>query len=186
MKLHIKNMVCRRCKIMVRSELEKLGLHPTSVELGEIEIKEESIDTLKDELLQNLHLLGLDLIDDKQSIIIDKIKTLIVDLVHHSEKPLKINLSNYISDQLHLNYHYLSNLFTEVHGTTIEHYFIAQKIERVKELLVYDEFSLTEIALHLNYSSVAHLSKQFKKVTGLTATHFKQLKVQKRKPIDKL
>jgi YesN/AraC family two-component response regulator len=186
MKLNIKNMVCRRCKMMVKSELENLGLHPISVELGEIEIQEECIDTLKDELIQKLYPLGLELIDDKQSIIIDKIKTLIVDSVHHSEEPLKTNLSDYISDQLHFNYHYLSNLFTEVHGTTIEHYLIAQKIERVKELLVYDELSLTEMAFHLNYSSVAHLSKQFKKVTGLTATHFKQLKIQKRKAIDEL
>jgi len=186
MKLHIKSMVCSRCKMMVKSELEKLGLHPIYVELGEIEIQETNIDHLKEDLIQNLQLLGFDLIDDKRSMIIERIKTLIVDLVHHSEEALKVNLSSYISDQLHQNYHYLSNLFTEVHGTTIENYYIAQKIERAKELLVYDELSLGEIAFQLNYSSVAHLSKQFKKVAGFTPTHFKQLKIQKRQSIENL
>jgi len=186
MKLHIKSMVCSRCKMMVKSELEKLGLHPIYVELGEIEIQETNIDHLKEDLIQNLQLLGFDLIDDKRSMLIERIKTLIVDLVHHSEEALKVNLSSYISDQLHQNYHYLSNLFTEVHGTTIENYYIAQKIERAKELLVYDELSLGEIAFQLNYSSVAHLSKQFKKVAGFTPTHFKQLKIQKRQSIENL
>ena len=186
MKLFIKNMVCSRCKMVVKSELEKLGLHPINIELGEIEIQETNIDSLKDVLLQNLHLIGFDILDDKRSKTIEKIKTLIVELVHHSEEALTINLSEYISEQLHQNYHYLSNLFTEMHGTTIEYYYITQKIERAKELLIYDELSLSEIAFRLNYRSVAHLSKQFKKVIGLTATHFKQLKIKKRKPIEEL
>ncbi|MEP7239101.1 MAG: AraC family transcriptional regulator [Ferruginibacter sp.] len=186
MKLFIKNMVCSRCKIVVRSELEKLGLHPVFIELGEIEIKEKNIDSIKDVLLQNLQIIGFDILDDKRSQTIEKIKKLIIELVHHSEEALKINLSKYISEQLHQNYHHLSNLFTELHGTTIEHYYIAQKIERAKELLVYDELSLSEIAFRLNYSSVAHLSKQFKKVIGLTATQFKQLKIKNRTPIEEL
>ncbi len=186
MKLFIKNMVCNRCKIVVKSELEKIGLHTICIELGEIEIQETNIDSIKDVLLQNLHLIGFDILDDRRSKTIEKIKILIVELVHHSEEVLTINLSDYISEQLNQNYHYLSNLFAEMHGTTIEHYYITQKIERAKELLIYDELSLSEIAFRLDYKSVAHLSKQFKKVTGLTATYFKQLKIKNRKPIEDL
>ncbi len=179
-------MVCSRCKIVVKAELEKLGLHPTHIELGEIEIIETTIDCVRDILLQNLQAIGFDILDDKRSQTIEKIKTLIVTLVHHTEEALVINLSEYISEKLHQNYHYLSNLFTELHGTTIEHYYIVQKIERAKELLIYDELSLSEIAYRLNYKSVAHLSKQFKKVLGLTATHFKKLKIKNRNPIEEL
>ncbi len=174
-------MVCYRCKLMVKSELEKLGLHPIIIDMGEITLKEKSIYMVKDELIKNLESMGLELMDDKRSQTIEKIKILILDLINHSEVVLKINLSNYLSEQLNQNYHYLSNLFTEANGTTIEHYFITQKIERAKELLIFDEHSLSEIAYQLNYSSVAHLSKQFKKITGLTATHFKKLKIKKRK-----
>ncbi|WP_367753851.1 helix-turn-helix domain-containing protein [Flavobacterium sp. WC2430] len=169
-------MVCNRCKVMVKSELEKLGLTPLSIEIGEILIREDCINSVREQLIINLNSLGLAIIDDRKSQTIEKIKIIILDLVHHSEVVLKINLSNHISDQLNQNYHYLSNLFTEANEMTIEHYFIAQKIERAKELLIYNEHSLSEIAYQLNYSSVAHLSKQFKKVTGLTATSFKKIK----------
>ncbi len=172
-------MVCHRCILMVKSELEKLGLHPLFIEMGEITIQEKCIDKVKDKLIKNLESIGLELMDDKKSQTIEKIKTLILDLVQHPEQVLKINLSNYLSEELNQNYHYLSNLFTEANGTTIEHYFITQKIERAKELLIYNEHSLSEIAFQLNYSSVSHLSKQFKKVTGLTASHFKKLKIKK-------
>ena len=186
MKIYIKNMVCYRCKLMVKSELEKLGLHPVFIEMGEITIKEDSIDKVKAELIKNLESMGLELMDDKRSQTIEKIKTLILEIVNEPEVFLKINLSNYLSENLNQNSHYLSNLFTEANGITIEHYFITQKIERAKELLIYNEHSLSEIAFQLNYSSVAHLSKQFKKITGLTATQFKKLKIKKRKPIKSL
>ena len=186
MKLYIKNMVCNRCKMVVKSELEKFGLHPLTVELGEVEIADELDNNKKSLLNEALKPIGFELMDDKKSRIIEKIKNIIVELVHHSGEQLKVNLSDHIAGELHHDYSYLSNLFTEVVGTTIEQYFIGQKIERVKELLIYDELSLSEIAFQLNYSSISHLSKQFKKVTGLTPTHFKQLKDKKRKPIEEL
>lgn len=186
MKLYIKNMVCNRCKMVMKSELEQLGLHPLSVELGEVEITEPDVEPVKDALLQRLHQLGFDLIDDKKSRIIEKIRSVIIDLVHHQDNDIRTNLSEVLGRELHHDYNYLSSLFSEVEGTTIEKYFIAQKIERVKELLVYDELSLSEIAFRLNYSSVAYLSNQFKKITGLTPSHFKQIKEQKRKPLDSL
>jgi len=179
-------MVCNRCKMVVKSEFEKFGLHPFSVELGEVQILEELDEQMKMHLNQALHVFGFDMINDKKAQLIEKIKNAIVELVYYFEVQLKINLSNHIADKLHHNYHYLSNLFSEVEGITIEQYFISQKIERIKELLVYDELSLSEISLRLNYSSVSHLSKQFKKVTGLTPSHFKQLKVHKRNPIEEL
>lgn len=179
-------MVCNRCILAVQGELQKFGLHPLYVVLGSAEIAEELNEKTKNDLNRALLLLGFAIMDDKKSRLIEQIKNMIVEQVHYSNDPLKINLSNHISDKIHLNYHYLSNLFTNVEGTTIEHYFLAQKTERIKELLVYDELSLSEIAFKLNYSSVSHLSKQFKKVAGLTPTHFKQLKVRKRKPLDEL
>jgi len=186
MKLYIKNMVCSRCKMVVKSELEKLGLCPISVELGEVEIQEENIDRLKDILLRNLHTIGFDLMDDKRSKTIEKIKTLIINLVHYKNNELKSNLSDYLTQHILQDYNTLSNLFSEVEGITIEKYFISQKIEKVKELLVYNELTLSEIAYQLNYSSVAYLSNQFKKVTGFTPTYFKQLKDKKRKQIEDL
>jgi len=186
MKLYIKNMVCSRCKMVVKSELMKFGLHPLSVELGEVEISEELNEQRKKELNHLLQSFGFSLMDDKKSRLIEKVKSTIIEIVHSTDRPLKTKFSNYISELLHHDYSYISNLFTEVEGVTIEQYFIAQKIERVKELLVYDEFSLSEIALQLNYSSVAHLSRQFKKSTGLTPLYFKQLKGKKRKPIEEL
>ena len=187
MKLYIKNMVCSRCKMVVKSEIIKFGLHPVSVELGEIELQEEEINALqKLQLNEILRSYGFEIIDDKKSRLIEKIKNAIVSIVHYSEEQLKTNFSQHISKQLHHDYTYLSNLFTEVEGITIEGYFIAQKIERVNELLVYDELSLSEIAFKMNYSSVSHLSKQFKKVTGFTPSYFKQLKEKKRKPLEEL
>ncbi len=179
-------MVCSRCKMVVRDELIKFGLHPVTVELGEVVISEELNQQQKNNLNSALNGFGFDLIDDKKSRMIEKIKTAIVELVHYSNRQLKTNLSDHIADLLHQDYNYLSNLFSEVEGTTIEQYFISQKIERVKELLVYDELSLSEIALQMNYSSVTYLSKQFKKVTGFTPSHFKQVKEKKRIPIEQL
>ena len=179
-------MVCSRCKMVVKDELIKFGVYPTSVELGEVEIKEELNDKKKDALNKVLQLFGFDLIDDKKSKLIEKIKNTIVELVHYSDNQLLINFSEYISSKLHHDYNYMSNLFSEVEGITIEKYFIAQKIEKVKELLKYDELSLSEIADRLGYSSVAYLSNQFKKQTGLTPTFYKSLKQNKRKNLDDL
>lgn len=179
-------MVCRRCKMVVQAELEKLGLHPVSVELGEIELQEDTLLGLKDKLLKHLHSLGFDLIDDKKSKMIDRIKILIIELVYQKNNQITVNLSDYLSQDLMQDYPTLSNLFSEVEGITIEKYFIHQKIERVKELLIYDEMTLNEIAHLLNYSSVAYLSNQFKKNTGFTPSYFKQLKNRKRKQIEDL
>lgn len=179
-------MVCSRCKMVVKSELEKLGLHPLSVELGEVEIKEGNIDKVKNDLVYNLRLLGFDLIDDKKSKTIEKIKTLVIDLVHNKNNNINTNLSDYLAEHLLQDYSSLSNLFSEVENTTIEKYFIQQKIEKVKELLMYNELTLSEIAFQLNYSSVAHLSNQFKKVTGFSPNYFKKLKDKKRRQIEDL
>lgn len=186
MKLYIKNMVCSRCKMVVESEFEKLGFQTISVELGEVELKDTINEDQKNDLLIRLHALGFDLIDDKKSKTIEKIKTLIIDLVHHKNNELKTNLSDYLAENLNQDYNSLSNLFSEVENTTIEKYFISQKIEKVKELIIYNELSLSEIADILNYSNVAHLSNQFKKVTGFTPTYFKQLKTKKRIQIENL
>lgn len=186
MKLYIKNMVCNRCIMVVKSELEKLGLHPVTVLLGEVELKKEITPAQKEELREHFLKLGFELIDDKKTRLIENIKTSILERVHYKDEPLKITFSEYLSEKFHQDYSALSKLFSEIQGMTIEQYVITQKIERVKELLVYDELSLSEIALQLNYSSVSHLSKQFKKVTGLTPTHFKQVKENKRIPLDKL
>lgn len=172
--------------MVVKDVLTNMGLHYNSVELGEADIQEnisaEEHEQIKTALLKS----GLELMDDKKSVLIQKIKTVIVELVHYSEEPLTINLSEYLSNKLSHNYTYLANLFSEVQGTTIEKFFIAHKIERVKELLVYDELKLTEIAYQMHYSSVAHLSAQFKKVTGLTPSHFKQLKKKRRNMLEDL
>jgi AraC-like DNA-binding protein len=172
--------------MVVKSELEQLGLHPISVELGKVEIKEEINENQKEILLKNLQSIGFDLLDDKKNKTIERIKNLIVDLVHHKNNDLKINLSDYLAKNLNQDYNSLSNLFSEIENTTIEKYFISQKIEKVKELLIYNELSLSEIADVLNYSNVAHLSNQFKKITGYTPTSFKQLKDKKRIQIENL
>lgn len=172
--------------MVVKEELTKLGFHFTSVELGEAEVIEnvsaEQHQKIKSALLKS----GLELMDDKKSILIQKIKNVIMELVHYSDEPLTINFSEYLSQKLNYDYTYLANLFSEVQGTTIEKFLIAHKIERVKELLVYNELNLTEIAYRMHYSSVAHLSAQFKKVTGLTPSHFKQLKNKRRSMLDEM
>ena len=179
-------MVCNRCNIVVKSELEKIGLHAISVQLGEVELAEDFKDNEKERLIKSLQALGFELLEDKISITIEQIKNLIVDVVHYQNKELKVNLSHYLSEHLTQDYSTLSNLFSEVEGKTIEHYYIIQKIERVKELLLYDELTLSEIAIQLKYNDVAHLSNQFKKVTGYTPTYFKKAKETMRLEIDKL
>lgn len=180
MKLYIKYMVSLRCKILVKEELKKLGLHYVVVELGMVEILEDITQEQHDQLKTNLLKSGLELLDDKKSILIEKIKNVIVEMVHYNDEIPKVNYSDYISQTLHYDYTYLSNVFSEVKGITIQQFIIINKIERVKELLLYDELSLTEISYKLHYSSVGHLSNQFKKITGLSPTYFKQLgKVRK-------
>ena len=186
MKLYLKNMVCSRCKMVVKSEFEKLGIQPLAVELGIVEIQEQDIDLVQEDLVKNLNLLGFELLDSKKSIIIERIKTLIIELIYDKNNELRTNLSDYLSEQLSQDYNTLSHLFSEVENATIEKYFIVQKVERIKELLTYDELTLSEITYQLNYSSVAHLSNQFKKITGFSPTYFKQLKDRKREQIEDL
>ena len=179
-------MVCNRCILVVQNELDRLGIEATNIKLGEITLKKDLTTKEREELENVLDPLGFQVIDDKKSRMIEKIKNVIIDLVHHQDNDAKTNLSDVLSDALHHDYNYLSNLFSDIEGTTIEKYFIAQKVEKIKELLVYDELSLSEIADRMNYSSVAYLSNQFKKVTGLTPSHFKQIREDKRKPLDKV
>jgi AraC-like DNA-binding protein len=169
--------------MVVKSELEKLGLHYTTVELGEAVIKEDISQEQIGHLDLALKKSGLELMDDKKSILVERIKAVIIELVHYTDDQIKVNLSDYLSEKLNHDYTYLANLFSEVKGTTIEKFYLAHKIEKVKELLVYDELNLTEIAWKLHYSSVAHLSNQFKKITGLTPSHFKNLKHKRRTAI---
>jgi len=166
--------------MVVKTELRKLDLHYGPVELGEVDIMEELSPEQIESLDAGLRKNGLELIDDKRSILVENIKTIIIELVHYTDDQIKINLSDYLSEKLNHNYTYLANIFSEVKGTTIEQYYISHKIEKVKELLVYDDLNLTEIAWKLHYSSVAHLSYQFKKKTGLTPSHFKNLKIKNR------
>ena len=170
--------------MVVKEALRKLGLHFIVVDLGEIEIMEELSEEQKEELKIILLKSGLELMDNKKGILIEKIKNVIVELVHHTVELPKTNFSNYLAEKLHHDYTYMANLFSEVQGTTIEQYIISHKIERIKELIMYDELNITEIAWKMNYSSVAHLSNQFKKVTGLSPSHFKQLKNKNRNPLE--
>lgn len=186
MKLYIKNMVCERCIMAVRNVMEELGIDYKDIVLGEVLLNSKITDNQKSKLLEKLNSLGFELIDDKRSRIVERIKTIIIDIIHYKNGFMESNLSDMLSTELNHDYSYLSNLFSEIEGTTIEKYFIAQKIEKVKELLVYDELTLTEIAYKLNYSSVSYLSNQFKKLTGLTPGHFKKIKESKRKPLDKI
>ena len=185
MKIYIKYMVSIRCKMIVKSELEKLGLYNVVVDLGEVEVLDHFSEEQRLQLKAALLSSGLELMDDKRAILIERIRNVIIEMVHYMDERPKTNFSNYLSEKLNYDYTYLANLFSEVTGITIEHYIIAHKIERVKELLLYDELNLTEISYKLNYSSVAHLSSQFKKVTGLTPTFFKKLK-HKRNTLDKV
>jgi AraC-like DNA-binding protein len=179
-------MVSNRCKTAVKEELKKLGLHFIVVDLGEVEIMENISEEQREELKRILLSTGLELMDDKRAILIEKIKNAIVEMVHHTDEIIKTNFSDYLSEKLDHDYTYLANLFSEVQGTTIEKFMIAHKIERIKELIIYDELNITEIAWKMNYSSVAHLSNQFKKVTGLSPSHFKQLKNKRRSPIENI
>ena len=186
MKIYIQNMVCQRCKMVVKSELEKLGLHHTRVELGEVEVMEDLSDDQRNQLDRGLKLAGLELMEDKRSVLVERIKIHIIELLDNQDEQIKTNLSDYLSEKLKHNYTYLANLFSEVKGTTIEQFYLNHKIEKVKELLVYDELNLTEIADKLHYSSVSHLSNQFKKMTGLTPSHFKDLKQKRRSILGKV
>lgn len=186
--LYIKNMVCNRCIMVVKQELERHGLHPEKVSLGEVTIKEDSLsDDQQNRLDASLVNLGFERIDDRKARLIEAIKNRVIQLIHHTDKiNLKVNWSSLLADEMHYEYNYLSNLFSGVEGITLEQYIIKQKIEKVKELLFYDELSLSEIADKLGYSSVAHLSAQFKKITGFTPSEMKKSRDidQNRKPLD--
>ena len=179
-------MVSTRCKLAVKEELRKLGLHFIVVELGEVEIMENISGEQREQLKTGLLLSGLELMDDRRSVLIERIKNVIIEMVHHTDEVIKVNFSHYLSEKLNHDYTYLANLFSEVQGTTIEQFIIAHKIERIKELIIYGELNITEIAWKMNYSSVAHLSNQFKKMTGLSPSHFKKLKDKRRSPIEEI
>lgn len=179
-------MVSNRCKILVKEELKNIGLHYIVVDLGEVEIMENISDEQREQLRASLLESGLELMDDKKAILIEKIKNIIIEMIHYSDEIVKTNFSDFLSEKLNHNYTYLANLFSEVQGTTIEQFIISNKVERIKELIIYDELNITEISWKMNYSSVAHLSNQFKKVTGLSPSHFKLLKVKRRSPIEEL
>jgi AraC-like DNA-binding protein len=170
--------------MVVKTELEKLGVQYVDVKIGEAntveDVSKEQLQKLDDALRKS----GLELMDDKRSILVEKIKAAIIELVHYTDDQIKVNLSDYLSEKLKYDYTYLANLFSEVKGVTIEKFYLAHKIEKVKELIVYDELNLSEIADKLHYSSVAHLSNQFKKMTGLTPTHFKTLKNKRRRTLE--
>jgi len=186
-RLHIKNMVCNRCIKSVREELAGLGYTIETIGLGEVIIQEEIDNNAREQIRQVLYDNGFELLDDKKRWIINKIKTLIIEYIHHDrEKPEYLNLSTLLATELGHDYSYLSHLFSSVEGITIEKYLILQKIEKAKELLIYDELPLNDISLQLGYSSAQHLSKQFKDITGLTPTHFKKIKEKKRNPLDKV
>jgi AraC family transcriptional regulator len=184
MKLVIKNMVCQRCIMAVESIFKDAGIQPVKVSLGEVELPEEISMYTLDEINNKMKEIGFEIIDSSKAGIIEKVKNVIIEAIHYSDDEIKINFSAYIELKLNKNYTYLSNLFSAIEGTTIEKYIIRQKIEKVKELLVYDELTLSEIAFKTGYSSVAHLSSQFKKVTGLTPSYFKELGENKRKSLD--
>ena len=177
-------MVCIRCQMVVKAELEKIGLQYTYVRIGEANIIGDVDQELLERLKIDLKKAGLLLMDNKKSILVEKIKSSIIELVHYTEDQIKVNLSDFLSEKLNYDYTYLANLFSEVKGITIEKFYLTHKIEKVKELIVYDELNLTEIAYKMHYSSVAHLSNQFKKYTGLTPSHFKKLKNKRRQTLE--
>lgn len=177
-------MVCNRCIRVVQEEAQYLGLSVEAVRLGELVVQETLSDAQKQQLKEVLLANGFELLDDRKAALVEKIKNIVIQEVHHNEERRHENFSHLIADELHMDYNYLSNLFSSMEGTTIEKYIILQRIEKVKELLVYDELTLSEIAWKLGYSSVHHLSAQFKKTTGLTPSHFKKIGEQKRKPLD--
>jgi AraC-like DNA-binding protein len=177
-------MVSSRCKQAVKDELKKFGLHFIVVDLGEVEIMETLSTIQREQLKAELLKSGLELMDDKRAVLIEKIKNVIIKMVYHSSEIIKTNFPEYLSEKLNQEYTYLANLFSEVQGTTIEQFVIFHKVERIKELIIYDELNITEIAWKMNYSSVAHLSNQFKKVTGLSPSHFRKLKNIRRIPVE--
>jgi AraC-like DNA-binding protein len=186
MKLYIKYMVSLRCKMLVKEELTRLGLHYVNVDLGTVEIMEEITKQQQQQLKENLQKSGLELLDDKRSILIERIKAVIIEMIHYADDLPPVNYSDYISEKLKLDYTYLANIFSEVKGITIQQFIIIHKIEKVKELLLYDELNLTEIAFKMHYSSVAHLSNQFKKITGLTPSFYRQLKQKRNENLENL
>ena len=173
-------MVCIRCQMVVKSELDKIGIRYTDVRIGEVHTLEDVPRDKLDRLDIELRKAGLMLMDDNKSILVEKIKGAVIELVHYTDEQIKTNLSDYLSEKLNYDYTYLANLYSEVKGITIEKFYLTHKIEKVKELIVYDELNLSEIAYKLHYSSVSHLSNQFKKITGLTPSHFKKLKDKRR------
>lgn len=177
-------MVCIRCQMVVKSELEKLGLHHIYVKIGEVKIKENISPRQIDQLDSALKKSGLEIMDNKKSVLVEKIKAVIIELVHYTDDQIKVNLSDYLSEKLNYDYTYMANLFVEVKGTTIEKFYLNHKIEKVKELIIYDQLNLSEIAYKMHYSSVAHLSNQFKKITGLTPSHFKGLRSKRRDTLE--
>lgn len=186
MKIYVKNMACESCKIVVQHALEELDILPTRVELGEIETREDVSDEDKSKLNSIIQKAGLELLEKKQGVLIEKIRNVAIDYVYKSDEKPNINFSVLLSEELNHSYTYLSNFFSEVEATTIEQFIIALKIERIKELIIFGEDTFTEIAHKLHYSSVAHLSTQFKKVTGLTPSHFRALKEKRRSTIQKI
>lgn len=180
MKIYVKNMACESCKLVVKEALEELGLSPVKIDLGEIETKEDVTDDEKKKLNSKIKKVGLELLEKKQGVLIEKIRKVIIDYVYKSDEKPNIKFSVLLSEELNHSYTYLANFFSEVEATTIEQYMIGLKIERIKELIILEEHTLSEIAYKLHYSSVAHLSTQFKKITGLTPSHFKSLKEKRR------
>ncbi|KKL99791.1 hypothetical protein LCGC14_1810890 [marine sediment metagenome] len=182
--LHIKHMVSIRCKMVVKQELRKLGLHVVILDLGTIEILEDISLKQKRQLAKNLKVFGLILLEDKRNILIKKLKSLITDMLHFSDEAHKVNYSEYISQKLGYDYTFLANTFSEVQGITIQQFIILKKIKRVKELLLHDDLNLTEISYKLQYSSVSHLSNQFKKITGCTPSYFKKKRKKQLRILD--
>ena len=185
-KLYIKYMVSLRCKLLVEEELKKSGINYSLIDLGVVELNEDITPQQREQLRENLFNSGLELLDDKKSILIERIKNLVIEMIHYSEELPKVNYSDYISGKLDYDYTYLSNVFSEEKGITIQQYIINNKIERVKELLLYDELNLTEISYRLHYSSVAHLSNQFRKITGISPSYFKKLKLKRKDNLENL
>jgi len=179
-------MVSTRCKIAVKEVFRNLGLVYSNVELGEVEIAEILTDEKLKDLKISLLNIGFELIEDRRAILIERIKNIVIDMVHHSDSQIKINFSDYLSERLKYDYTYMANVFSEEQGVSIEQFIISHKVERIKEYIIYDELNMTEIAFKMNYSSVAHLSGQFKKVTGLTPSYFKKLKMKRLEPIENI
>jgi AraC-like DNA-binding protein len=186
MQLFIQNMVSLRCKLMVKSELEKLNISYKSIELGEVQLVNAISETDRQKLKDALHRSKLELMDDKKAMLIEKIINIVVEMVHYTDELPQVNFSTFLSQKLNQEYHKLADIFSKTKGVTIEQFIILHKVERIKELIIYDELNFTEISYKLHYSSVAHLSKQFKQVTGLTPSFFKELSIRRRTNLEDL